>query len=132
MNRQQVSGARLLEHRPHLLGIGVIMNPWIVGADRKDRELGRILCQRTEQIRVRAVAPEQYAATVLLEHETIEAVLSPVRRPSLAPMVGAHRGNLQPRKLRALAPSKLAYILEAERRDDLRTLIACDHGGGFW
>src|SRR5258708_39163392 len=114
MNRNEVLGAGLAEHRPDLLWVGVIPNPWIVGGDRKRRDVGREVVHRCEYVGHGAVARDQHAMPVLLQYVTVEAVVM-APRPSLAPMIRAHRCDRETAHLRAFAPSWFPHIRRSGR-----------------
>src|SRR5216684_6577125 len=108
----------------------MVPDPGVVGADRKRGDSGRILMQRREYIRHRAVTREQHAAAVLFQHIAVEAICASPW-PSLAPMIRAHRGHRQAVHGCPLAPSQLAHIGISERPDETRASSAGDDNGAL-
>src|SRR6266404_2418958 len=110
---------RHLEHAPRLLGIGVVLDPRIVGADAEDRDVdARLPGKRGERLGVRAVAREEHAALALRQEITV--VTAPaVPRPAPSPMVHGHGLDDDVLDLDALAPADLDDAREAEIVDEI-------------
>src|SRR5262249_12619770 len=107
-----------------LLGIGMVPDPWVISANRKRSNFRRIVGKTGENISIGAIAGQQHSVSVLFKHVAVEAVVAPVGRPALAPMIRPHCADLKPADLRLLTPPKFSDVPKADRREQLGALVA--------
>src|SRR6476661_2376130 len=68
MDRQDVFGVEPLEHVPCLLGRGVVVDPGVVGANRKNGQIDSgAPTDVSQQVGVRGISGEEYCPTTFLQ-----------------------------------------------------------------
>src|SRR5712692_9378933 len=112
MDRNQILRAGGSKHRPDLLGIRVIADPGIVGADRESGDFRRIPRQWREEIGRGGITRDQYPMPVAGKNVAVEAVGAAERRPALAPMARSRGGDYDTVNHSVLSPAKLAHVGE--------------------